>query len=122
MIFEQHDMATEQPGEAMSDAKQNECASGALPLVSAAMRAKITTAFRNKQVQIQLWADGAGRVYRIQVISSTGDAQLDTIIRDDVLRSLMLSEPPNEMPVVADDAAHLSADNNNNRQTIQHVE
>jgi hypothetical protein len=32
----------------------------------------------------------------------------------------MLSEPPNEMPVVGDDAAHLSPENN--RQTIQHVE
>jgi hypothetical protein len=120
MSFQEHDMATEQPGEAMSDVQQNECSSDTSPLVSAAMRAKIETAFRNKQVQIQLWADGAGRVYRIQVISSTGDAQLDALIRDDVLRSLMLSEPPNEMPMVADDAAHLSADNN--RQTIQHVE
>jgi hypothetical protein len=120
MNFEEHDMATERPGEAMSDAKQNECSSDTLPLASAAMRTKIETAFRNKQVQIQLWADGAGQVYRIQVISSTGDAQLDAIIRDDVLRSLMLSEPAGEMPGGADDASHLSADNN--RQTIQHVE
>ena len=120
MIFEEHDMATEQPGETMSDAKQNKCSSDTLPLASAAVRTQIETAFRNKQVQIQLWSDGAGRVYRIQVISSTGDAQLDAIIRDDVLRSLMLSEPPNEMPVVGDDAAHLSPENN--RQTIQHVE
>jgi hypothetical protein len=120
MIFEEHDMATEQPGESMSDAKQNKCSNDMLPPASAAVRTQIETAFRNKQVQIQLWADGAGRVYRIQVISSTGDAQLDAIIRDDVLRSLMLSEPPNEMPVVGDDAAHLSPENN--RQTIQHVE
>ena len=120
MIFEEHDMATEQPGEAMSDTKQNKCSSDKLPLASAAVRTQIETAFRNKQVQIQLWSDGAGQVYRIQVISSTGDAQLNAIIRDDVLRSLMLSEPPNEMPVVADDAVRLSADNN--RQTIQHAE
>jgi len=120
MSFQQHDMATEQPGGSTSDAKQNKCSNDTLPLVSAAVRTQIETAFRNKQVQIQLWADGAGQVYRIQVISSTGDAQLDSIIRDDVLRSLMLSEPANEMPVVADDAVRLSADTD--RQTIQHAE
>jgi hypothetical protein len=63
-------------------------------------RQQIEAAFRNKQVQIQLWADGDGRIYRIQMISSTGDAQLDAIIRDDVLGSLMLGEPlPSDMPV-----------------------
>jgi len=120
MMFEEHDMATERPGEPMSDVNQDECSSDTLPAESAAVRTQIEAAFRNKQVQIQLWADGAGRVYRVQVISSTGDAQLDSIIRDDVLRSLMLSEPPNEMPMVPDDARHLSADTN--CQAIQHVE
>jgi hypothetical protein len=120
MIFEEHDIATEQPGKAMSDVNQDEHSSDTPPAASAAVRAQIEAAFRNKQVQIQLWADGAGCVYRIQVISTTGDAQLDAIIRDDVLRSLMLSEPLNEMPTVPGDAGHLSADNN--RQTIQHVE
>jgi hypothetical protein len=120
MSFEEHDMATEQSGEATSDGKQNERSSDTPPATSAAARMQIESAFRNKQVQIQLWADGSGRVYRIQVISSTGDAQLDSIIRDDVLRSLMLGEPANDVPMVADDSAYRSADNN--CQTIQHVE
>jgi hypothetical protein len=81
---------------------------------------QIETALRNKQVQVQLWADGAGRVYRIQVVSSTGNAELDAVIRDDVLRSLMLSEPPNETPTDADITAHLPA--NNNCLEIQNVE
>jgi hypothetical protein len=88
--------------------------------VSLSVQKKIESAFSNKQVRVQLWSDGEGRIYRIQVISSTGDAQLDSIIRDDVLRSLMLSEPPNEMPMVPDDVRRLPADHN--RQTIQHVE
>jgi hypothetical protein len=120
MTFKEHDMAIEHPGEATSDVNRNERPGDTPSAASATVRMQIESAFRNKQVQIQLWADGAGQVYRIQVISSTGDVQLDAIIRDDVLRSLMLSEPANEMPTVPDDAGHLSADNN--RQTIQHVE
>jgi hypothetical protein len=120
MSFQEHDMATKRPGDSMSDTNQDLRSNDTSPTPSAAVRAEIEAAFRNKQVQIQLWADGAGRVYRIQVISSTGDAQLDAVIRDDVLRSLMLSEPDNEMPMVPDDARHLSADTN--CQAIQHVE
>jgi protein TonB len=52
------------------------------------------------QVQIRLWADGSGRVSRIQLVSSTGDAELDAIIRNDVLGSLTLREPPpKDMPM-----------------------
>jgi outer membrane biosynthesis protein TonB len=52
------------------------------------------------QVQIRLWADGTGRVTRVQLVSSTGDAELDTIIRDQVLAGLTLREPPpKDMPM-----------------------
>jgi Periplasmic protein TonB, links inner and outer membranes len=52
------------------------------------------------QVQIRLWADGTGRVTRVQLVSSTGDAELDTIIRDEVLAGLTLREPPpKDMPM-----------------------
>jgi protein TonB len=52
------------------------------------------------QVQIRLWADGMGRVTRVQLVSSTGDAELDSIIRDQVLSGLTLREPPpKDMPM-----------------------
>jgi hypothetical protein len=88
--------------------------------VSRSMLKKIEAAFRNKQVRIQFWADGDARVYRIQMVSSTGDERLDAIIRDHVLQSLMLSEPPGETSMIANNAGHLSADNGG--QTIQYVE
>jgi protein TonB len=55
------------------------------------------------QLQIRVWADGSGRVTRVQLTSSTGDAELDAFIRNDVLGSLTLREPPPKdlpMPVV----------------------
>jgi protein TonB len=52
------------------------------------------------QVQIRLWADGMGRITRVQLVSSTGDAELDSIIRDQVLAGLTLREPPpKDMPM-----------------------
>jgi periplasmic protein TonB len=52
------------------------------------------------QVQIRLWADGTGRVTRVQLVSSTGDSELDSIIRDQVLSGLTLREPPpKDMPM-----------------------
>jgi hypothetical protein len=53
-------------------------------------RAQIEHAFRTRQVQLRLWSDGEGRIYRIQLTSSSGDAELDAAVRDDVLSSLML--------------------------------
>ncbi len=55
------------------------------------------------QVQIRLWADSTGRISRIQLVSSTGDAEVDAAIRNDVFNGMMLREPPPKdmpMPVV----------------------
>jgi protein TonB len=55
------------------------------------------------QMQIRLWADATGRVTRVVLGASTGDAELDAIIRNEVLGKLMLREPPPKdmpMPVV----------------------
>ncbi len=42
----------------------------------------------------------SGRVSRVQLVSSTGDAELDAIIRNDVLGGLTLREPPpKDMPM-----------------------
>jgi len=68
--------------------------------IEAALRSNPKTRNAVMQVQIRLWADGSGRVSRIQLVSSTGDAELDTVIRNDVLGSLTLREPPpKDMPM-----------------------
>jgi periplasmic protein TonB len=68
--------------------------------IEAALRSNPKTRNAVMQVQIRLWADGSGRVSKIQLVSSTGDAELDTVIRNDVLGSLTLREPPpKDMPM-----------------------
>jgi periplasmic protein TonB len=72
--------------------------------VRAALEANPKTRNAVMQVQIRLWADGTGRISRIQLMSSTGDAELDSAIRDNVFAGLMLREPPPKdmpMPIVA---------------------
>jgi outer membrane biosynthesis protein TonB len=71
--------------------------------IETALRANSKTRRAVLQVQIRLWADATGRVNRVQLVSSTGDAELDAIIRDEVLGGLTLREPPPKdmpMPVV----------------------
>ncbi len=72
--------------------------------IEAALRANSRTRNAVMQVQVRLWADGTGHVSRVQLVSSTGDAELDAVIRNDVLGGLMLREPPPKdmpMPLVA---------------------
>jgi protein TonB len=72
--------------------------------IEAALRANNRTRNTVMQLQVRIWADGSGRVSRVQLVSSTGDAELDAIIRNDVLGALMLREPPPKdmpMPMVA---------------------
>jgi outer membrane biosynthesis protein TonB len=68
--------------------------------IESALRANSRTRNAVMQLQIRLWADGSGRVNRVELVSSTGDAELDGIIRNDVLGSVMLREPPpKDMPM-----------------------
>lgn len=68
--------------------------------IESALAANSRTRKAVLQVQIRLWADGTGRVNRVQLMSSTGDAELDAIIRNEVLGSLTLREPPpKDMPM-----------------------
>jgi periplasmic protein TonB len=72
--------------------------------IEAALRANSRTRNSVMQMQIRLWADSSGHVNRVQLVSSTGDAELDTIIRNDVFSGLTLREPPPKdmpMPIVA---------------------
>ncbi|WP_426425303.1 TonB C-terminal domain-containing protein [Bradyrhizobium genosp. A] len=71
--------------------------------IEAAIRSNTRTRNAVMQVRIRLWADGSGRVNRVELASSTGDAELDATIRDSVLGGLTLREPPPKdmpMPVV----------------------
>jgi hypothetical protein len=43
---------------------------------------------------IRVWVDQSGRVTRVTLTPSTGDTELDSVIRNDVLGNLMLREPP----------------------------
>jgi len=68
--------------------------------IESALRANPRTRNAVMQLQIRLWADGTGRVNRVQLVSSTGSSDLDATIRNDVLGSLMLREPPpRDMPM-----------------------
>jgi protein TonB len=52
------------------------------------------------QVQIRIWADGSGRVTRVQLVASTGDVELDAVIRNEAFSGLVLREPPpKDMPM-----------------------
>jgi outer membrane biosynthesis protein TonB len=70
---------------------------------TAAIRANPRTRNMATQIQVRLWADATGRITRVTLSPSTGDAELDAIIRDEVLGKLTLREPPPRdmpMPVV----------------------
>lgn len=43
---------------------------------------------------IRLWADQSGRVIKVQLSGSTGDAELDAVLRNEVFSNLTLREPP----------------------------
>jgi outer membrane biosynthesis protein TonB len=45
-------------------------------------------------VNIRVWPDTTGRISRAQLAGSTGDASLDSALRDEVLTGLQLQEPP----------------------------
>jgi periplasmic protein TonB len=71
--------------------------------VEAALRANPRTRNAVMELQVRIWADGTGHVSRIVLTPSTGDADLDAVIRNQVLGSLVLREPPPKdmpMPIV----------------------
>ena len=72
--------------------------------IEAALRANAKTRSLVMQVQVRIWADGSGRVSRVQLVSSTGNPELDGVIRGEVLSGIVLREPPPAdmpMPMVA---------------------
>ena len=71
--------------------------------IEAALRANEKTRHAVMQVQVRLWPDAMGRINRVQLVSSTGNSELDALIRDQVLGGMTLREPPPKdmpMPIV----------------------
>ncbi len=72
------------------------------------VQAEIESALRNNaklrnslmQAQIRIWADSTGRISRVQIVSSTGNAEFDSALQNEVLPGLRLREgPPGDMPM-----------------------
>jgi periplasmic protein TonB len=52
------------------------------------------------QVEVRLWADSEGRITRVVLVSSTGDANLDHAISSEAIGGLVLRQPPpKDMPM-----------------------
>lgn len=66
------------------------------------MQSQIERALRNHEktraaglrINVRLWADRTGRITRAQLVGSTGDEDLDSVIKNEVLTGLSLKEPP----------------------------
>ena len=68
--------------------------------IEAALRANERTRHAVLQVQVRLWSDSTGRINRVQLASSSGNPDLDAVIRDQILGAMTLREPPpKDMPM-----------------------
>jgi periplasmic protein TonB len=68
--------------------------------IEAAIRANEKTKNAVMQLQFRIWADNTGRISRVELVNSSGSAEVDAAIRNDVIGRLTLREPPpNDMPM-----------------------
>jgi hypothetical protein len=68
--------------------------------IEAALRANEKTRHAVMRIQVRLWSDATGRINRVQLVSSSGNSDLDAVIRDQILSGLTLREPPpKDMPM-----------------------
>jgi periplasmic protein TonB len=68
--------------------------------IEAALQANEKTRHAVMKIQVRLWSDATGRITRVQLASSSGNAELDAVIRDQILGGLTLREPPpKDMPM-----------------------
>ncbi|QUS42276.1 energy transducer TonB [Tardiphaga alba] len=68
--------------------------------IEAAIRANERTKNAVMQLQFRIWADNTGRINRVELVNSSGSAEVDAAIRNDVIGRLTLREPPpNDMPM-----------------------
>lgn len=75
------------------------------------VQSRVVDALRNHKktrsaaltVKVRVWADSTGRVTRATLSGTSGDAKVDSAIRDEILTGLQLQNPPPEgmpMPIV----------------------
>jgi outer membrane biosynthesis protein TonB len=62
--------------------------------ISDALRANPKTRKASLRVDVQVWVDGAGKVTRASLLGTTGDAGLDEVLNNQILKGLQLPEPP----------------------------
>jgi periplasmic protein TonB len=68
--------------------------------IEAAIRANEKTKNAVMQLQFRIWADNTGRISRVELVNSSGSAEVDSAIRNDVIGRLTLREaPPSDMPM-----------------------
>ncbi|HVU24586.1 MAG TPA: TonB C-terminal domain-containing protein [Opitutus sp.] len=61
-----------------------------------ALRRNPRTREASFRVVVRIWPDAAGRVTRAQLAGTTGDAAVDSALRNQILTGLQLREPPPE--------------------------
>ena len=75
---------------------------------AAQMQNKIADALRQNAsirksrmtAEVRIWADSNGRITRVTLVKSTGDATLDNALKSEALTGLQLTEaPPKDMPM-----------------------
>lgn len=49
-------------------------------------------------LRVQLWLDATGNVTRVRLAASTGDAEVDRVIENEILRGRHFEPPPSDMP------------------------
>lgn len=68
--------------------------------VEAALRSNPKTRNGTGQLQVRIWTDQTGRITRVQLTGSSGNPEVDAVIRGEALVGLALgSAPPNDMPM-----------------------
>jgi outer membrane biosynthesis protein TonB len=68
--------------------------------IEKALRENEKTRNARLQIEVLVWPDAAGRVSRVQLLKTSGNAEIDAVLRDEVLTGIRFSEPPpKDMPV-----------------------
>ncbi|MEA3208028.1 MAG: periplasmic protein TonB [Chthoniobacter sp.] len=62
--------------------------------VTEVMRGNRRTRTASLRVDARIWLDSSGRITRAELVNSTGDASLDTALKNEVLVGTQLAEPP----------------------------
>ena len=78
------------PLKAVAHPARGQRRSDPISAVTAGLTETVISAPQDDRIQIVLWADASGRVCRLQIRSSTGDAKLNELVRDEVIASLGL--------------------------------